>query len=543
MMFLHHRKRELRDMYQCIAFCANAAVFVIAIIVLIGWKFDIQVFKSIFPGFIAMKVNAALSFIASAIAIFLFQKKSNSNLMHIVAKCLAGFIMLIAVLTLLENIAGYNFGIDNLIFSELSSPTVIHPGRMSAVVCIAFILISASLLLVDVKKCTWIYQAIAALVGFFGLMVIIGITFHLQKHNSTIGLYAFAAIHAAFCFILTSYAILFLRLDRGIGLLFVSKTVSGHIIRRTIPTIIVLTVLIAYLRLLGEYHHFYDTESGLSMIVVALLFVFISIFVLVSTKLKNHEEMYVELNKELTNALAMQKTVEEKMNAALRKATESNNALQQFAYIASHDLQEPLRMVSSFTELLERRYKDKLDQDAKDFIHFANDGAKRMQLLVNSLLSFSRVATQGKDFVPTDCNIIYKNVLDNLKILIEEKEVKVTADPLPTVMADEVQISQVFQNLINNAIKFCRENPTIHVSVKEATSEWIFSVKDNGIGIPKEEFNNIFIIFHRLHTREEFPGTGMGLAICKRIIERHNGKIWVNSQVGKGSTFYFSIPK
>ncbi len=221
----------------------------------------------------------------------------------------------------------------------------------------------------------------------------------------------------------------------------------------------------------------------------------------------------------------------------------SNRELEQFAYVASHDLQEPLRMVSSFTQLLAHRYKDKLDDDANEFIQFAVDGAQRMQTLINDLLEYSRVETRGKNPVILDMNIILGQAISNLSIKIKEKNALITNDELPVVTADGGQMLQLFQNLISNAIKFCNNSPRIHMSSKEEPDEYIFSVKDNGIGIEPQYFNRIFQIFQRLHTREEYSGTGIGLAICRRIIERHGGKIWVESIPGQGAIFYFTLIK
>ena len=221
----------------------------------------------------------------------------------------------------------------------------------------------------------------------------------------------------------------------------------------------------------------------------------------------------------------------------------SNEELGQFAYIASHDLQEPLRMVASYTQLLSRRYKGKLDSDADEFIAFAVDGASRMQRLIQDLLTYSRVGTKGKDLLDISSEEALQQALINLRGAIEEKAALVTHDPLPVVFADEMQLIQLFQNLIGNAIKYQSSGiPCVHITAsRNGGKKWTFSVKDNGLGIDPQYFEKIFGMFQRLHKREEFAGTGIGLAICKKIVERHGGSISVESQPGHGSTFHFTL--
>ena len=222
----------------------------------------------------------------------------------------------------------------------------------------------------------------------------------------------------------------------------------------------------------------------------------------------------------------------------------SNRELEQFASVASHDLQEPLRMISSYTQLLAKRYGSQLDDQAKKYVNYTVDGAVRMQALINDLLSYSRVGTRGRPLAATDSHAVLGEALRNLAVMIGESHTLITNDDLPTVRTDASQLVLVFQNLIANAIKFRRaELSRIHVSAQNRGHEWVFAVRDNGIGIAPQHAERVFVIFQRLHTRAEYPGTGIGLAVCKRIVERHSGKIWFESEPGHGTTFFFSLPK
>ena len=238
--------------------------------------------------------------------------------------------------------------------------------------------------------------------------------------------------------------------------------------------------------------------------------------------------------------LGMRDSVKEKITELEHK----NEELQQFAYVASHDLQEPLRMVSSYVQLLARRYKGKLDEDADDFIDFAVDGANRMHVLINDLLTYSRIGTKGTPFKLISTDDIMKEVLKNLSVTIDENKAEITYHSLPSIVADKNQFIQLFQNLLANAIKFKGKDVTkITIKAEETDEGWNFSIKDNGIGMDSEFTDRIFVIFQRLHNRSEYPGTGIGLAVCKKIVERHGGRIWVESKQGVGSTFHFIIPK
>jgi PAS domain S-box-containing protein len=238
------------------------------------------------------------------------------------------------------------------------------------------------------------------------------------------------------------------------------------------------------------------------------------------------------------------KRAEEVVAQQSRELARSNAELEQFAYVSSHDLQEPLRMIHVFLQLLARRYQGKLGSEADEFIGFAVDGAVRMQKLIDDLLDYSRVGTRGKELLPLESGAALAQALDNLRLSIGESGATVTHEPLPTVMADESQLVRLFQNLVGNALKFRGEEPPrVDVRAEREEGKWLFSVRDNGIGIAREHFEKIFLIFQRVYSREEYPGTGIGLAVCKRIVERHGGRIWVDSEPGRGATFFFTLPE
>jgi PAS domain S-box-containing protein len=257
------------------------------------------------------------------------------------------------------------------------------------------------------------------------------------------------------------------------------------------------------------------------------------------TELKTAEAQLKKAHDEL-EVRVQERTAE--LATANKELASSNAELEQFAYVASHDLQEPLRMITSFTQLLVSRYRGNLDTDADEFIHFIADGAKRMSSLINDLLEYSRVGTRGRPLSPTDCSTVFDLACNNLRVAIEEAGATITSDPLPKVMGDEIQLLQLFQNLIGNAVKFRGEQPVkVHVGVEPQKGNWLFRISDNGIGIEPQHAERIFIIFQRLHNRSQYPGTGIGLAICKKIVERHGGRIWVESEPGAGATFCFVL--
>jgi light-regulated signal transduction histidine kinase (bacteriophytochrome) len=251
----------------------------------------------------------------------------------------------------------------------------------------------------------------------------------------------------------------------------------------------------------------------------------------------------LQANTALQQEVAERRRAEETLTQHAEALRHSNEELQRFAYVASHDLQEPLRMVTSYVQLLAKRYEGKLGAEAEQFIAYAVEGTQRMKALIDDLLAYARVESRGQSLLLTDSEKLFRQVLSVMQVSITETGAVVTHDPLPTVLADRTQLGLLFQNLLSNALKFrATRPPRVHVSVRPEDSQWLFTVKDNGIGIEPQYTNKIFELFQRLHTRQEYPGTGLGLAICRRIVERHGGRIWVKSELGEGARFSFTLP-
>jgi hypothetical protein len=317
--------------------------------------------------------------------------------------------------------------------------------------------------------------------------------------------------------------------DRGVMRVLTSRTSGGVMARRLLPMAILIPWGLGAILLVFEQAGIFGKEFAVSLFAVTSIILF---------------TVMLWWNASLLHQVDLERaSTEDQLRQSGANLQRSNTDLQQFAYIASHDLLEPLRMVTSYAQLVQQRYQDKLDKQGNEFLGQAIDGAHRMEALIHDLLAYSRVEMRGRPFEPTDCEQVLQQALRNLKVAIEESRALVSHEVLPTVMGDGVQLIQVFQNLVSNAIKFKGPRPPeVYVRSERKGSHWLFVVRDNGIGIDPKFFDRIFVIFQRLHTRQQYAGTGMGLAICKKIIERHGGQIWVESKPNEGAAFFFTLP-
>jgi signal transduction histidine kinase len=499
-------------------------------LVLLGWLLDIQFLKSAAPTFIAMNPLTAVLFIIAGSALLRAGNRLRKRPDLIVMIC-AVIILLGGTTKIVECCMGVDFNFDQLLFQRaVNSPGPYGPNEITMNTALSFVCCGMALLLLDVQtRRGWRpAQAFIVVVGLMALLALIGYGYRVLP------LYSFGskipmALNSAIGFELFAVAAMAVRPNRGVMMVITSATTGGAMARRLLPAAILIPLILGALLFSGEKHGFFGMESGIS------LFAFANIVIFTMVIWWNAKLLFWAEQERL-------KAMEELKHTSI-ELERSNQELQQFAYVASHDLTEPLRMVVSYLELLTGRAREKLGDEEREFIGYAVDGARRMQTLIQDLLAYARVDTRGRPLEPTDCERVLQSVLSNLKVAIEESHTVIEHDQLPKVQGDVVQLTQVFQNLIGNAIKFHgKAEPRIFIGAKRDNGNWVFQIKDNGIGIDPKNFPRIFILFQRLHTRQEYPGTGMGLAICKKIIERHGGKIWVESKPNEGTTFFFTIP-
>ncbi len=537
---------------------ASTVAILVGCVVLVGWTLNIDVLKRILPGLVAMNPATAIAFVIAGAATRLLLNKDVDRRPRRLAQGLALVVTMVGLLKLVEILFGWDLGIDQLLFRQgLESEATVTgvPNQMAPNTALNFLLVGCALLLVDrpTGRSYWLAQFLILVAAAASLLALIGYAYGVKSLYG-VSSYIPMALHTALTFIALLAGLLCARPDRGLIAIVVSNRVGGVIARRLLPAAIFVPVVLGWLRLKVQQVGLYDSELGVALMVVSSIAIF-AVLVMWSARLLNRTDIkreqaeeelrwaYSELEIKVQERTAELATTNSALQKRAEELTRSNAELEQFAYVASHDLQEPLRMVSSYTQLLARRYRGKLDDDADEFIAYAVDGATRMQTLINDLLAYSHVGTRGSEHAPTDVQRVFEVACANLRMAIEESGAEVASGELPTVIGDEIQLGQLFQNLIGNALKFRGERPIkVSVEAESRDREWLFSVRDNGIGIEPQYAERIFLIFQRLHGKAEYAGTGIGLAVCKKIVERHGGRIWAESQPGEGSAFYFTLP-
>ncbi|WP_052374191.1 ATP-binding protein [Methanobacterium sp. SMA-27] len=527
------------DLIKVVSEFLSILIAFLGLLILIGWMFNIPLLLHPGSGFSAIKSNAGLAFLLIGVSLWFVQTKKIKFHNQGIAQILAFIVLIIGFLTLMEYIFNLNIGIDQILFKEaVGALNTSSPNRMALTTVINFILAGICILLWDVKtprvyRPTQIFAIIGgfiSLIGFLAYIYNASLFYHIPQFTAI-------SIYATIIFILLFGAILLARPDTGIMSIINSNDISGVLARRLLPLIIILPIIFGLISRYGVNIGLYNEQLA-DILFLFFIIIFLTIIVwitIISIKKIDDDRRLLEIE--------YQVSLEENVKDRTKELEQSNKDLQQFAYVASHDLREPLRMITSFLQLLERRYYDQLDEDANEFIGFAVNGAKRLDYMINDLLEYSRVANTKREFSKVDVNKVLEYTILNLKSAIDDSSAEITYDALPTLFADEQLMILLFQNLISNSIKYRREEiPKISISAIKESNQYLFTVKDNGIGMSPKHLKKIFTIFQRLHTKEEYEGTGIGLAITQKIVHQHAGEIWVESEPGKGSTFYFTIP-
>jgi signal transduction histidine kinase len=525
--------------YKTFSKYAGISAIIIGISVFIGWGIDNTFLKSIYGDWVTMKPTTSLCFVLEGISLLLLQGKENyqKKIPGYIYLC-SGIVAIIGMGVMTENIFDVDLGIDELLFKEkIIKENIPHHGRMAFFTALCFSLTSISLIMagLEARARKHVYQYAAIVVTILSFMALLDYLFWATDIYDVLG-YTKMSIHTALGFLLLSLGILFMWPERGIMKIASSDTLGGRMLRVLFPKIILTLIALTELRYIGEQLGYYDVDFGAALSAV------ISIIVI--------SYIMWRLAKSLTNEDLTRKKVENellKTNKRLLKQTKrleaSNRELAQFAYIASHDLQEPLKTIANYATLFEAKYKGSLDENADTYLEFLMGATMRMKLLVNDLLDFSRIGSV-KEIGELDCNKLIQEVLTDMDASVRESSAMIEVKPLPLLLCYP-DIKQLFQHLISNAIKYRKPGRPLKIviSAESQGDRWRFSVKDNGIGIEKAYYERIFVLFQKLHAREDYPGTGIGLALCKKIAELHDGKIWVESEPGEGSTFYFTISK
>ncbi|MCX9009723.1 MAG: ATP-binding protein [Candidatus Methanoperedens sp.] len=532
---MNESKAESEVVFRRMAKVCNAIVLILGTLTMIGWLMDIHILASFGTGYIPIAPGAALAFILLGGAWYLYARAPSWRFVRICVLILTLFVSLMALLNLIQFLTGADVGIEEYLVREILGldPGAYGAGPTSPIAAASFLLICAAMVLLlftPGRRAAGLSAILASAVTSVGLVVLLGYLYGTPQLYG--GGYRYVALPAGVMFVFLGTDLIAAAGPEHFPLRLLVGPSIRALLMRSFLLVIFVVILID-----GTFNSLF-LQLGLTEALRAALSALIAVAIasIVISQISR------TVGGAMDRAEAERKRAEEELARRAEELARSNAELEQFVYIASHDLQEPLRMISIFTQLLERRYKGRLDKDADEFITYIVDGAKHMQQMIEDLLAYSRIGTRGKPFEPTDFKAVLEQAVANLKPAIEENKAQVTHDPLPTAMADASQMVELFQHLINNAIKFRKEEPPrIHVSAKREGEDWVFSVQDNGTGISPEFMKRLFKIFQREHAAR-YPGTGVGLAICRRIVERQGGRIWAESVQGAGTTFYFTIP-
>lgn len=518
---------ELASRFRHASWLFAVLVVLGGVIVLAGWVLEIRRLVEWIFGRRPAQLTSAVAAIAAAMALLQFRDRQRPG-MRVLVKCLGAITLASGSMVLVARVSG----MPPTDWSTARAGKLgIAPdmAEMAVMTAVAYVCVGASVLSLGRVSWATVQQLFALIAGAIAIFSLLTHMYGLEHGHGIEGLMQLSFANSVLMLLLASSAIL-AQPQCGLVQVAASNTLAGLMLRRIVPASLLLPLLLGYLRILGQERGVFSFEFGVTLLVFACTAGMLVTAVVVARSLYDADLERAE--------------AQEKLAMRAEELARSNADLEQFAYIASHDLQEPLRAASGYIQLLERKHGETLDDKGRHYIREAVEAIKRMQTLINNLLEYSRIGRRGKPFVLIPAAKLVDSALRTLRRRMEEAGAEVTVGTLPEVEVDEGQMVQVFENLIANAIKFRSPSrpPRVSITAEIERDATVFAVSDNGIGIEPQYEERVFAVFQRLHTRAEYPGTGIGLAICRKIVERHGGTIWLGSRPGEGTTFKFRLP-
>ncbi|MBU4224826.1 MAG: GHKL domain-containing protein [Chloroflexi bacterium] len=542
---------RLVSLFKSISAAASMIVLAVGVVVLIGWMFNVTLLKSILPGLVTMKANTAAAFALIGVSLWLLQTSSppaglpqgewgrgGKWTRHIAHLC-ALFVALVGTFTLIEYLSGWNLGIDQLLFKEAPGAVqTTFPGRMAPNTALNFLITGLTLLLLDAetRRGHPPAQYLILIEGALALLALVGYVYGISTLYGGIASFTAMALHTAVVFLVVCVGVLCARPERGPMAIFTSAGLGGLIARRLFFVAVGFPIMLELAAIAGVKAGLYDPafESAFHTLLVIIAFLFA---VLATARLLDRidagrqraEEAVSKLNEDLDRRAA-------ELEAA-------NKELEAFSYSVSHDLRAPLRAIDGFSRILIEEYAPQLVPEALRYLQLVRDNTRQMGNLVDDLLAFSRLSRQPLKVQHVEPTILVRHVLEDLRNEQEGRRIEVSIGDLPSCQADPALLKQVWVNLLSNAIKYTRKRDTarIEIGYQKTGEEQVYFVQDNGVGFDMRYAAKLFGVFQRLHRVEEYEGTGVGLAIVQRIIQRHGGRVWVEAEVDKGTIFYFTI--
>jgi signal transduction histidine kinase len=554
--------RDLARARSSLRLARGAAVVLVALgaVVLSGWVFDVPALRQVVSGSVSTKVNMAVAFVLLGAALWLLGggEAGRGGRRHLVGGAAAGVVSLVGGVVLVQYVFAVDLGIDELLYTDAASAENPFPGRPAASSAVCLVLLGTALLALRVqsRRLGWWPQWLVLPAAGLALVAVVG---YLLEAPALVGVadYTDMPLPTAVGVLVACIGVVAARPDRGLAALLLDDRAAGPVLRRLLPWTVLLPPLVGSGVTAAVQRGWVDSRLGVAIFTVTTMVGLSAVTVWLARPLGHLDaerraaeaslrETAVQLElrvHELGRAREDLAQANDRLAGQNVQLGRANEELQRFAYVASHDLQEPLRKITSFSRLLEERLSDDLEGDARMYLERIVAAATRMQRLIEDLLMFSR-AGRPSEVVPVDSAAALRAVVDSLAVRVAETGARVTSGDLPTVAASRTEIEQLLQNLVGNALKYRADDrpPHVHVEATEQDGGWRFTVADNGIGIEPAYAKRIFQIFQRLHPRGRYDGTGIGLAVCQRIVETHDGRIGVESVPGEGSTFWFTWP-